>query len=402
MDYQNALDQLSLKSYTLSQFDTNEDLAIEIIENIVKPVLRMYGKTLNDVICIEPAAGTGSFFNNLGPYTIGVDIDKSLLKYNKYMYIYDNFLNIEGYEHLLKLLPDCNFHIIDKINNDYRLRNNLRNNTIVVTNPPFSIGNRGKRTKDLATQFINKSSEMADLIFMILPHSFCDKKKHKNINKELHLLYSESLPRKKLFIRRDIKEGFINQKETKWARKNWVIGTVFQIWGRKYDEFGNVILREEINYQCVPFKKDKNGYWRYINPLTNKEENGDFVILSPTDMNANLIIKKWASPNVLGDFTCDKDFIIDEIVKNINLENDRNNDVNYEKYKNSSGIYKLDRSHSTFYFLYAYDINNVMIVFDKMKKLIVKWATDNLIALKCKTLSQNDLINFYLKAKYNI
>lgn len=389
-------DEIAKKRYLLGQYDTDPAIAESIID-LIYQYININNKNPNHIVFMEPAAGNGIFFDLLYPYMIGIDIDESLRFKGREEYIFEDFLSINNYEDIIRCLSDSQNEI--KILSRVLLENNLlRQNTIIITNPPFSVGNKGGKTTDLALKFLNKSAEFADTIGMILPATFNKKEKQNRVHPELHLIYSENLPTLNTFKRR----GNIDKNESLWTKSsNWSVKTVFQLWVRKYDENGNIIRRknEESRWSL---SKYKDGSWIYQHPVTGEILQGDFIILKPTDQNCNLMIKKWSNPTIIGQTEDNPEIIKKYIQKNIILEEKRNNDEKYlNRLSKKANRYYLDRSHVPDYFLYAYDVNYVKNLFKKAKPYIEK-NYKNTTSTNHATLSQIDMIIYYLNAKYDM
>lgn len=395
MDY--FKDEVAKKRYLLAQYDTHPDI-VDFIIDIVYKYINLMKKDPKKIVFIEPAAGNGNFFNALYPYMIGIDIDESLYNYTQNEYIYTDFLSIKNIEDIIYSIPDSQYHI--KMLSKYLIDNGLlRANTIIITNPPFSIGKKGARSVDMALKFLNKSAEFADTVCMILPASYNRKEKQNKVNPELHLIYSVDLFKNGAFERR----GNIDKNESSWAKsKSWSVKTIFQIWARKYDENGNVIKREINNDIRWSVSKYKDGTWIYIHPETGEIMDGDFIILRPTDKNCNIMVKKWSNPTLIGKTETNPSIILEYVEKNILLEKQRNNDEKYiNRSSKSKNGYVLDRSHVPDYFLYADNVEYVKNIFSRAKPYIQKKYKSS-SSTNHATLSQIDMIMFYLDSKYNL
>ncbi|BDV03397.1 MAG: hypothetical protein HPPSJP_1180 [Candidatus Hepatoplasma scabrum] len=144
----------------LDKFYTNPKIIKGLIEKIDKR-LKGVGLNFSDFIWIEPSAGSGNFID-------------ALKKYSKKI---NPKIKIKAYD----IEPHGNIKFIEKIN-FLELKSEYSSKNIIFGNPPF-----GKRSK-LAIDFINKSSEFADIIAFILPNQFKRYLTQNKINPNLKLI----------------------------------------------------------------------------------------------------------------------------------------------------------------------------------------------------------------------
>jgi len=266
------------KEAALSQFQTDPDLAAEILELVQSHVVEHDKK-----IFVEPAAGKGSFYNLLPPdRRVGVDIDEAL-KEECPDYIYSDFLKLTTTE--------------------LGLGEKDKRDVIFIGNPPFSergvkciqrneFGTSMGGSKNLALKFFNHAASMGDTVAYIVGCNFRKKSIQDKINPELHLVYE-----------RIINSEWDRKKRAKFkmsdtANNVSTVRTVFQIWQRKYDNCGNAVLRKS-EFADVPIVKD--GIWHNKN-----SEEADFKFVPSGDKSTNMMIRKWASKLRIGDVITDQ------------------------------------------------------------------------------------------------
>jgi len=129
---------------------------------------------------IEPAAGTGAFYNLLPKdKRIGLDIEPKI--------------NVTKCDFLLEY--------------DY-YSNNQRGRVLVLTNPPYGTNST------LAVSFFKKATEFADVIGYLIPIQWKRYSLQNRLPKDWNLIYSEDLP----------KDSFIFENQP------YSVSTCFQIW----------------------------------------------------------------------------------------------------------------------------------------------------------------------------
>ena len=143
---------------------------------------------------IEPSAGDGSFIDK---------IEESINEFE---------------ESVSRIYLDINprHDLIDQQNYmNFKFETEKNKHTLVIGNPPF--GTNGK----LAKQFIDKSSDFADIIAFILPISYSKNSKQKTIPKNYHLL-DELMLQNEVFM--------------KSGQQTHTVNCVFQIWEKRKKE----------------------------------------------------------------------------------------------------------------------------------------------------------------------
>lgn len=170
----------------LEQFYTKDHIASLCWKSLLPVLRRLTGKSRQDLFFIEPSAGDGAFFNLLpkgDQHRIGVDIDPKSAG-------------------LIKA---------DFLSWNYKSPFHRRQDIVVVGNPPF--GTRG----DLAIEFFNKASQIADTIAFIVPVIFRKFAVHKELAGDFRWIYTTDLQR----------DAFRTH-----SHKDYKVNTEFQIWTR--------------------------------------------------------------------------------------------------------------------------------------------------------------------------
>lgn len=164
------------------QFFTPQTTAAYCIEK-AQNILCSHGIDVQEYCWIEPAAGSGSFFNLLPTNKIGLDIE-----------------------------PQSS----GIIKQDYLLWHPKTNKNIIIGNPPFGL--RGH----LALQFINHSLDFADFVCFILPQLFASEGKGsaKKRVKGYNLIYSEKIAND--FFYPDQSDVTVNVVFQIWAKNIFV------------------------------------------------------------------------------------------------------------------------------------------------------------------------------------
>jgi predicted RNA methylase len=196
---------IGLNRETTDAFFTKPTLA----EKLIKKVDDVYTLSTFDLI-IEPSAGAGAFSN--------------LLRKHKYpLRAYD----IDPKQSYIK-------------KQDYLdLKVKSKSNVLVIGNPPFG------RQSTLARQFIQKSSEFANVIAFILPKSFKKDSFKQYFPKNFHLRYQCNIPKNSFLV----------------GTEEYDVPCVFQIWEKRDKERKEAV-------------EETSAYFKFV----SKGQNPDFSI----------------------------------------------------------------------------------------------------------------------------
>lgn len=194
---------------SLDQFYTKPDIA-GICWNHFTDTLSSLNRSLSDLFFIEPAAGTGAFYELLpSRRRLGID-----------------------------LVPKCDhvqsqdfFEVIDL--------QSAPKNTAIIGNPPF--GKRGK----LAIDFFNHAAYLADLVAFIFPVNFRKFTVHKQLNPSMRFISKLPLPRDAFHLS---------------TGKPYSVNTEFQIWTRLACSH-----RDMREYKPLPIRHQDFQIWQYNN-----------------------------------------------------------------------------------------------------------------------------------------
>lgn len=160
--------------YIFDQFYTKTEVAKECVSELIK----LYNWTDFD-LCVEPGAGTGSFYDLLPEKKrVGIEIDKNLCEKNK------EYLNISFFDYMLE-----------------------PGKYLVIGNPPFGTQNK------LAIEFFNYAAEFAEVIAFIVPRTWKKPQVQSRLNINFNLYKSIDLSQ----------DAFVGRKDTN-------VRCCFQIW----------------------------------------------------------------------------------------------------------------------------------------------------------------------------
>lgn len=175
------------KALELDQFFTCTDTVKKCLNTLKDFCIKNQIET-KKISFLEPSAGNGQFIKEI----------ESIFN-NKNILAYD--------------IEPKNKNIIQQNFLELNIPKNI--NMITIGNPPFGY------KSGLAIKFINKSSEITNIIAFILPLQFTRWNVQKQINANLKLVYSsELLPKNSFFVEETIKN----------------INCIFQIWINKEDK----------------------------------------------------------------------------------------------------------------------------------------------------------------------
>ena len=174
--------------------------------------LSTLNRSTTDLFFVEPAAGTGAFYELFPPpRRLGID-----------------------------LVPKCD----DVKPQDFFKVTNFPfapRNTAIIGNPPF--GKRGK----LAIAFFNHAAHLADLVAFIVPVNFRKFTVHKQLNLNMRFISRLPLPRDAFHLN---------------TGKSYSVNTEFQIWTRL-----SSVHHDMRQYKPLPIQHQDFQIWQYNNTL---------------------------------------------------------------------------------------------------------------------------------------
>lgn len=192
-------------SKQLDQFYTAPSVAKQCYETLLIKIPK-----IKDYQKIEPAVGTGNFYNIFHPTlnvsNIGIDIDPKITDEHVYK---DSFLTINFQAKKIKIIE--------------------RSKVAIITNPPF--GKKGK----LAIDFFNRGSEIASVVALIVPIQFRKWSVQKHLNKNMTLIHDETLA----------EDSFI------FMDKSYSVRCCFQIWIDKGKPINEIFYTTELSHAPI-------------------------------------------------------------------------------------------------------------------------------------------------------
>ena len=193
----------------LDQFYTKSEVAGACWEHFTH-TLSTLNRNLSDLFFVEPAAGTGAFYERLpSQRRLGID-----------------------------LVPKC-----DEVKRQdfFKLTDlpSARQDTVVIGNPPF--GKRGK----LAIAFFNHAARLADIVAFIVPVNFRKFTTHKQLDPNMRFISKLPLPRDAFYLH---------------TGKSYSVNTEFQIWTRLASPHPD--MRQ---YKPLPIRHKDFQMWQYNN-----------------------------------------------------------------------------------------------------------------------------------------
>ena len=194
---------------SLDQFYTKPEVVAACWKHFIK-TLSTLNRSSSDLFFVEPAAGTGAFYERLpNQRRLGID-----------------------------LLPKCR----GVKSQDFFEVTHLPSapeDTVVIGNPPF--GKRGK----LAIAFFNHAACLADLVAFIVPVNFRKFTVHKQLNPSMRFISRLPLPRDAFYLD---------------TGKSYSVNTEFQIWTRSASSHSD--MRQ---YKLLPIRHKDFQIWQYNN-----------------------------------------------------------------------------------------------------------------------------------------
>ncbi|MXZ01207.1 hypothetical protein F4Y93_11380 [Candidatus Poribacteria bacterium] len=195
----------------LDQFYTKPEIAIACWQHFTK-TLPTLNRSRNNLFFLEPAAGTGAFYQLLpAQKRLGID-----------------------------LVPKCDDV---KLQDFFKLTDlpSAPKDTAVIGNPPF--GKRGK----LAIAFFNHAARLADTIAFIVPVNFRKFITHKQLDPSMRFISKLPLPRDAFHLS---------------TGKSYAVNTEFQIWTRLPTAHHD--MRQ---HKPLPIRHKDFQMWQYNNTL---------------------------------------------------------------------------------------------------------------------------------------
>lgn len=193
----------------LDQFYTKPEIAIVCWQHFTK-TLSALNKNLNELFFLEPAAGTGAFYELLpAQRRLGID-----------------------------LVPKCDDV---KLQDFFKLTNlpSTPPDTVAIGNPPF--GKRGKS----AIAFFNHAAHLADIVAFIVPVNFRKFTTHKQLDPSMRFISKLPLPRDAFHLS---------------TGRVYAVNTEFQIWTRLPTAHND--MRQ---YKPLPIRHKDFQMWQYNN-----------------------------------------------------------------------------------------------------------------------------------------
>ena len=194
----------------LGQFYTKPEIATACWQHFME-ILSTLNRNPNDLFFVEPAAGTGAFYELLpSQRRLGID-----------------------------LVPKCD----DVKSQDFFTVTDFPSvpkDTAIIGNPPF--GKRGK----LAIAFFNHAADLADIVAFIVPVNFRKFTTHKQLEPSMRLISKLTLPRDAFYLH---------------TGKSYSVNTEFQIWTR-LETSTHQDMRQ---YKPLPIRHQDFQMWQYNN-----------------------------------------------------------------------------------------------------------------------------------------
>ena len=193
----------------LDQFYTKAEIAKACWRHFVN-TLPALNRNLSDLFFVEPAAGTGAFYQRLpAQKRLGIDLVPKCKDVKS-----QDFFNVTDFPSVPK-------------------------DTAIIGNPPF--GKRGK----LAIAFFNHAARFADIIAFIVPVNFRKFTTHKQLDPSMRFISKLPLPRDAFYLH---------------TGKSYSVNTEFQIWTRL--ESAHPDMRQ---YKPLPIQHHDFQMWQYNN-----------------------------------------------------------------------------------------------------------------------------------------
>lgn len=374
------------KALHLNQFQTDRMLATRLMTLLYDTLMTTLPHVPFDMfLFIEPSAGHGAFYDIMPEHQrVGIDIDPDTAEGHP-EYIIANFLSLNG--------SDIVDHATrnDMFTPHYQ---NMRSSTpasfnggtydrrrvVVVGNPPYNDGQRFRGgLRNMALQFVNHASTMADTVAFVLGANFNRLDVQDKVADDMHLIVDLPIPEYwSQFEVADQRYGRRGQKAQ--------VHTVFQIWQRQYDPTDPTrqrTLRRVRHSDAVPVIKD--GIW--TDPQTG--ERGDFEICLPSDDRANICMRRWGNVGEV----IDDPGRVRELIREARAAERRRHVDRPDIY---SADYKMARATGSFFHLYCNDPYHVAEQLRKRRHMFSDYAKRTTPG-NSGSLNQRDLLRIYLQ-----
>ena len=193
----------------LGQFYTKSEVASACWAHFTN-TLPTLNRNLSDLFFVEPAAGTGAFYNLLpSKKRFGIDLVPKCKDVKS-----EDFFNVTDFPFAPR-------------------------DTAIISNPPF--GKRGK----LAIAFFNHAARLADIVAFIVPVNFRKFTTHKQLDPSMRFISKLPLPRDAFYLH---------------TGKSYSVNTEFQIWTRLASPHQD--MRQ---YKPLPIQHQDFQMWQYNN-----------------------------------------------------------------------------------------------------------------------------------------
>ena len=337
----------------LNSYYTRPEVAEELMKLVYEYIARH--KKGADHWYLEPAAGTGAFYDLLPPdRRLGLEVDLSLeSQHPDYMYLpwNPNEPAVSGF--------------LGTTKKQLGLKNIPNSQLVVVGNPPFTGPNHRQH---LAVKFINHAASMADTIAMVVGASDSRRKirsKGKDeINPRLHLVMEEMLPN----------DAFVLA-----SGEPFNVPAVFQIWAMNEETEDRGQLRPRSIIQ---------GHWTWPDGSP-----GDFMFVNPGEP-FQFVVTKWGSVNSLGKVITDPS------------ELDRYRDEDLARYRRWTHMYetgesnkKRDRHSLSRFYIQVPVLGQTRLVAQRLQSMAIS-LQEYLRSTRTKSnpvVTESELVHFYLQ-----
>jgi len=330
------------QSRRLSQFFTNEDVALEKVK-ILFGYLKSIKKDPKKMFFVEPSAGGGAFVQALLDHGIrqdhirAVEVDPDLCAQNP-SYIMSN-IDDGGYLSLNK--------------DDLGLTGIPKSNIVVVGNPPYTQPRSVGRSRVISMDFLNHSMAIGDNVAFIVGTTFRRPLTQSKMDHSFSLVYDEDLPKSSFTL-----DGAPAK-----------VASIFQIWSN----VGQTRADDPSIHLLKDWKRlGSDASWQYV---------------KSTDTSANLRICQWGSHATVGRMTAPRDTAL-KVQDNITKYN------SHKASGQSLTNYDPDNSH---FYIASRDPRRDYAAFEARKHLFRAIAEDRCMGQN-PCLTRGDVIQIYQSA----